>query len=129
MEAYEDTLEDIEKTWGIVPDFMKVLPKELLVQDWPSWKKDSLGEIDLERARYLLSADEILEEMLSEKQGNVVLTPTESKYSFSSPNFFQIRNNKIVANPQPLKPEWKKRDEVGTIVRPDDIIKEYPGHG
>jgi hypothetical protein len=31
-------------------------------------------EIDLERARYLLSTDEMLEEILSENQGNVVLT-------------------------------------------------------
>ena len=43
MGAYEATLEDIENTWL-------------------SWK--SLGEIDMERARYLLSADDMLEEML-----------------------------------------------------------------
>ena len=48
MEAYEATLEDIENTWL-------------------SWK--SLGEIDLERARYLLSTDEMLEEMLGKAQG------------------------------------------------------------
>ncbi len=62
MEAYEDTLEDVKKTLGIVPDFMKVFPRELLVHDLPSWKR--VGEIDLERARYLLSTDEMLEEML-----------------------------------------------------------------
>ncbi len=44
-------------------DFMKVFPKELLVQGRPSWK--GLSEIDLERARYLLSADDLFEEMLS----------------------------------------------------------------
>ncbi len=32
-------------------------------EDLPSWSK--VGEIDLERARYLLSADEMFEEMLS----------------------------------------------------------------
>lgn len=48
-EAYEDMLEDMERTSGIVPDM-------------PSWK--SLAEIDMERVRYLLSADDMLEEML-----------------------------------------------------------------
>lgn len=73
MGVYEDTLNDIEKTLGAVPGLMKFFPKEKLVHDWPSWK--SLGEIDLERARYLLSTDEMVEEMLSETQGNVGLTP------------------------------------------------------
>ncbi|MBU3966231.1 MAG: hypothetical protein KKG76_02480, partial [Euryarchaeota archaeon] len=41
MLEYEDTLKDIEK---------------------PSWK--SLGEIDMERVRFLLSTDEMIEEML-----------------------------------------------------------------
>ena len=63
---YENTLGDIERTLGSVPGFMKVFPKEVLVHDWPSWKK--VEEIDMERARYLLSADELLEEMLGETQ-------------------------------------------------------------
>ncbi len=50
----EDTLKDIEKTLGAVP----------------TWK--SLGEIDMERVRFLLSTDEMIEEMLSENQGNIV---------------------------------------------------------
>jgi len=62
IKAYEDTLEDMRKTLGIVPDFMKVFPRELLVHDLPSWKR--VGEIDVERARYLLSTDEMLEDML-----------------------------------------------------------------
>ncbi len=96
MLAYEDTLRDIENTLGAVPGLMKFFPKENLVHDWPSWKstgkidlydvnkfcilcheatlRKSLGEIDLERARYLLSTDEMIEEMLSETQGNVGLT-------------------------------------------------------
>jgi hypothetical protein len=48
MGAYEATLEDIENTW-------------------PSWK--GLAEIDLERARYLLSTDDMLEEVLGKTQG------------------------------------------------------------
>ncbi len=68
MGVYEDTLEDIEKTLRMVPSFMKVFPKELLVRDWPSWKKDSLGEIDLERASLLLSTDEMVEKMLNQAE-------------------------------------------------------------
>ncbi len=44
MAAYEDTLKDIETTIGIVPGFMKGLPEDVLVQDWPLFKKYSLGE-------------------------------------------------------------------------------------
>jgi hypothetical protein len=65
MGAYEDTLNDIEKTFGTVPRFMRLISRESLVCDWPSWKRDNPGEMYLERARYLLNADDILEEMLS----------------------------------------------------------------
>jgi len=68
MGVYEDTLEDIEKTFGTIPGFMRLFSRESLVHDWPSWKRDSPGEIYLERARYLLSADEVLEEMLNNTQ-------------------------------------------------------------
>jgi AhpD family alkylhydroperoxidase len=40
---YQDTLRDIKETIGIVPGFMKALPKEVLVHDWVLWKKYSLG--------------------------------------------------------------------------------------
>lgn len=63
---YENTLGDIERTLGSVPGFMKIFPKEVLVHDWPSWKR--VEEIDMERARYLLSADELLEKMLGGTQ-------------------------------------------------------------
>ena len=66
MGVYEDTLEDIEKTFRMVPSFMRVFPNELLVRDWPSWKKDNLGEIDLERASLLLSTDDMVEKMLNQ---------------------------------------------------------------
>lgn len=39
MGEYEDTLRDIEKTLGLVPGFMKALPKDVLVHDWILWKK------------------------------------------------------------------------------------------
>ena len=63
MGKFEEMLEDVEKSLGMVPRFMKLLPEESLVHDWTAWK--NLGEIELERARYLLSVDEMMEEMLS----------------------------------------------------------------
>lgn len=60
---YEDTLEDIEKTWGSVPVSMKFLPKKVLIHNWSSWKK--VDEINKERARYLLNIDDMFEEILS----------------------------------------------------------------
>ena len=59
--SYADTLEDIETTMGYVPVFMNFLPKKALIHDWSSWKM--VGEIDMERARYLLNTDEMLDEM------------------------------------------------------------------
>ncbi|MCZ7392327.1 MAG: carboxymuconolactone decarboxylase family protein [Candidatus Methanoperedens sp.] len=47
MGAYENTLKDIEKTLGIVPDFMKALPKEVLVQEWPLFKKYNFEETEI----------------------------------------------------------------------------------
>ena len=44
MGEYEDTLRDIEKTFGFVPGFMKGLPKDVLNHDWPLMKKYTLGE-------------------------------------------------------------------------------------
>lgn len=44
MGKYDDTLKDIEKSLGIVPGFMKALPEEVLVQEWPLFKKYTLGE-------------------------------------------------------------------------------------
>ncbi len=65
--SYEDTLEEIEKTMGSVPGFMRYLPKKVLIHNWSSWKM--VDEINMERARYLLSTDEMLEEMLSKAHG------------------------------------------------------------
>lgn len=58
---YEDTLEDMEKTMGSVPVFMKFLPRKVLIQNWSSWKR--VEEINMERARFLLNTDEMLDEM------------------------------------------------------------------
>jgi AhpD family alkylhydroperoxidase len=43
MGTYEDTLKDIETSFGIVPGFMKALPADALVHDWPLMKKYVLG--------------------------------------------------------------------------------------
>jgi AhpD family alkylhydroperoxidase len=44
MGEYEDTLKDIEKSFGFVPGFMKGLPQDVLIHDWPLMKKYTLGE-------------------------------------------------------------------------------------
>ncbi len=47
MGAYENTLKDIGKTLGIVPGFMKALPIEVLVQEWPLFKKYNFEETEI----------------------------------------------------------------------------------
>ena len=44
MADYEDTLRDIQSMLGLVPGFMKALPKDVLMNDWPLFKKYTLGE-------------------------------------------------------------------------------------
>ncbi len=44
MENYEDTLKEIEASLGLVPGFMKALPEDVLLADWPLMKKYGLGE-------------------------------------------------------------------------------------
>ena len=44
MADYEDTLRDIRSMLGLVPGFMKTLPKDVLVNDWPLFKKYTIGE-------------------------------------------------------------------------------------
>lgn len=41
---YEETIKDIQETFGIVPGFMKNTPKDVLLQTWPLFKKYQLGE-------------------------------------------------------------------------------------
>jgi AhpD family alkylhydroperoxidase len=42
--SYEETIKDIEKTFGTVPGFMKETPKGILSQVWPLFRKYQLGE-------------------------------------------------------------------------------------
>jgi AhpD family alkylhydroperoxidase len=44
MGEYEDTVKDIEKTFGFVPGFMKPVPKDVLAKQWPLLKKYQMGE-------------------------------------------------------------------------------------
>ena len=38
--GYDETIKDIEKTFGTVPGFMKETPKDILSQMWPMFNKD-----------------------------------------------------------------------------------------
>ena len=67
METYENTLDDIKNTSGICAGFMKNFPRVILANDWSSGKNILLGEIDMDRASYLLNVDDMLEEMLSRR--------------------------------------------------------------
>ena len=44
MGEYEDTVKDIEKTFGFFPGFMKPVPKDVLAKQWPLLKKYQMGE-------------------------------------------------------------------------------------
>ncbi len=44
---YQETLDDIKETIGIVPGFMKALPEDVLMHDWPLWKRYSLEESEI----------------------------------------------------------------------------------
>jgi AhpD family alkylhydroperoxidase len=47
MTAYQDTLNDIKSSLGIVPGFMKALPEEVLMHDWPLFKKYTLEQTSI----------------------------------------------------------------------------------
>jgi AhpD family alkylhydroperoxidase len=42
--SYDETIEDIEKTFGTVPGFMKETPEDILPHMWPLFKKYQIGE-------------------------------------------------------------------------------------
>lgn len=47
MNEYEETLKDIKKTLGLVPGFMKAIPKDVLIHDWQLMKKYQMGESEI----------------------------------------------------------------------------------
>jgi AhpD family alkylhydroperoxidase len=55
MSEVDNTLKDIKKTLGIVPGFMKALPEEVLVHEWPIWKRYTIEESEIpEKYRELI---------------------------------------------------------------------------
>jgi AhpD family alkylhydroperoxidase len=55
MSAIDNTLKDIKKTLGMVPGFMKALPEEALVHEWPIWKRYTIEESEIpEKYRELI---------------------------------------------------------------------------
>ncbi|MDD1765917.1 MAG: carboxymuconolactone decarboxylase family protein [Methanomassiliicoccales archaeon] len=55
MGVYEETLKEIRGSMGIVPGFMKALPEEVLIHEWPLWKKYTLGKSEIpEKYRELM---------------------------------------------------------------------------
>ena len=55
MSEIDNTLKDIKKTLGMVPGFMKALPEEVLVHEWPIWKRYTIEESEIpEKYRELI---------------------------------------------------------------------------
>ena len=42
--SYQDTVKDIQQTFGMFPGFFKNTPKDVLPQMWPLFKKYQIGE-------------------------------------------------------------------------------------
>lgn len=47
MDDYEATLADIKKTLGVVLDQFKVIPKDVVPQEWAEMKKYAFGETQI----------------------------------------------------------------------------------
>ncbi|VVB50717.1 Carboxymuconolactone decarboxylase family protein [uncultured archaeon] len=47
MAEYEEILREIEETLGMVPGFMKALPENVLIQEWPLFKKYNFEETEI----------------------------------------------------------------------------------
>jgi hypothetical protein len=67
METYEDTLKDIKNTSELCPGIMRDFPRIILTNARSSGKNYLLSEIDMERTCYLLSVDDMLEEIMSRR--------------------------------------------------------------
>ena len=42
--AYEETLDDIEESFGMVPGYMESLPEQALINEWPNLKRFLFGD-------------------------------------------------------------------------------------
>lgn len=45
--SYEETLRDIERSFGFVPGFFKGIPRDVLTKDWALMKKYQLGKSEI----------------------------------------------------------------------------------
>ena len=61
-ERYQETIEEIKKSFGYVPGFMNFIPKEKLAGEWPAWKE--IDEIYLERASCFICTENLSEKLL-----------------------------------------------------------------
>lgn len=62
-----ENIDNIYSNVNLGVSYKDTLPKQELSHNWSSWTM--VEEMNLERARYLLNTDEMLEEMLSKTQG------------------------------------------------------------
>lgn len=44
LQPYEETVTDIEETFGLVPGYLDALPEQELVNEWPNMKRFLFGE-------------------------------------------------------------------------------------
>lgn len=44
---YEETVRDIEETFGLVPGYLEALPEQELVNEWPNLKRFLFGENEI----------------------------------------------------------------------------------
>ncbi|WP_255171523.1 carboxymuconolactone decarboxylase family protein [Natrononativus amylolyticus] len=47
-QSYEETVTDIENTFGILPGYLGALPEQDLVNEWPNLKRFLFGETELD---------------------------------------------------------------------------------
>lgn len=48
MSEHQDTLDDINETFGTVPGYLEALPAEDLVHEWPNLKRFLFGDWEIE---------------------------------------------------------------------------------
>jgi len=47
IERYEETVNDIEEAFGILPGYLDALPEQELVNEWPNMKRFMFGETEI----------------------------------------------------------------------------------
>jgi hypothetical protein len=119
MQQYENTIQNIDQSWGIVPDSMKTFST---MNDMPSWKNQELSEMDALRASYLINIDEMYSEMLGENSTVQGMMPLEMRATFLGELAYavfhgrttesaghELRNNTLSFDERPVAPGMKNR--------------------